>query len=70
MPEQILSEQGLEALPGKLAAAFGGVDALACQLLKLLHSHDNGLAVPVRGQQIAGGVCDVNTVAPVSLAGG
>lgn len=69
MPEQILCVEGPETLPGKLATALGGVNDFTRELLELLHGYHDGPAVPVRGQQIAGGVCDVNAVAPVSPAG-
>lgn len=61
--------QSLEALPGKLAAALGGVDDFTGELLELLHGHGDGLTVPVGGQQVAGAIRgDVDAIAPASTA--
>ena len=69
-PEQILCVESPEALIGKLPVALGGVDDFTGELLELLHGHDDGLTVPVGGQQITGTVCrEVDAVALIPLAG-
>ena len=70
-PEQILGVQRFEGILRELAAALGGVDGLACELLELFHSHHDGSAIPVCGQKVTRVICgDMDTVAPVPLAGG
>lgn len=70
-PEEVLGVQSFKSLPGKLSAALGRVDLFTAELLKLLHGHDDGVAVPVCGQQITGATRgDVDTVAPVPLTSG
>ena len=49
-PGQILGIQGLKARFGELAAALGGVDLHACQLVEPLNRQDYRLAVPVGRQ--------------------
>ena len=73
-PEQVLCVQGLKARFGELAAALGGVDLHARQLIEPQNRQDYRLAVPVGRQQVAGVVRfslagDMNGVPPIAGAG-